>query len=612
MLVLPRRRWLTACCSRTIVCALLTALLTAVAPLAGGAVSAVAGQSAPRPKESQGPSVDAPPDRVLLGGKVFTADSTRPWAEAVAVRGERIVAVGTTAEVARLAGPRTRRIALGGRTVVPGFNDAHDHLPIDPLRQVTVTVDPTPFGDPPLATVLDSVAAAALRSPRGARLVAMVGARVLDDPRTTRALLDSVVPTHPVWLVGLTGGHGGVANTAHLRAAGLLDAPDPTGGWLGRDARGGPTGPVDEYAIFNAYRRLAMAGGLARLRRVVREHGEAGLRLGITTVQDMAGGYDLASACAIARGGGMRARHRVMRFPTTDGPGGRLADWRVAGADTALTPTMHVSGVKWVLDGTNVERLALMRRPYADQPGWYGRANFPFDTLRALLRDALARGEQPILHAIGDSTIALVIAAMRAEAPDSAWRRLRPRIEHGTGLGRDQLAAVRALGIVVVQNPTHLTIPEILTARLGAERLRGLELLRTLVDSGVPLALGSDGPREPGVNVMFATLHPHVPSEALTREQAVAAYTRGSAYAEFAEGEKGTLAPGMLADLAVLSQDLFTVAPDALPATTSVLTLVGGRVLFDAGVLKAAPFHAAPSPPAPRGPARCAAPRPRR
>jgi hypothetical protein len=199
--------------------------------------------------------------------------------------------------------------------------------------------------------------------------------------------------------------------------------------------------------------------------------------------------------------------------------------------------------VKWILDGTPVERLALMRQPYADRPGWHGRANFPFDTLRLLLRDALARGEQPLLHAVGDSTIALVVAAMRAEAPDSAWRRLRPRLEHADALGRDQIAAVKALGIVVVQNPLHLAIPDMVRARWGADRLARLDLLRTLVDSGVPLAIGSDGPFPPGLNLLLATQHPNVPAEALTREQAVAAYTRGSAYAEFAERDKGNARP---------------------------------------------------------------------
>lgn len=541
-----------------------------------------------------------PADVVLTGGKVFTADPARPWAEAVAVRGARIVAVGTTAEVARLAGPRTRRIALGGRVVVPGFDDAHAHVGVNPMPGVEVRVDPSPTPDPALAPLLDSIAAAARRAPAGAWITASVGGRVLDDPRATRATLDSVAPGHRVWVAGWSG-HGAILNTAALRAAGLLDAADPLGGWQSRDAAGAPTGRIDEYALYGAMRRLAAARGDSLLARAMRADGESGVRLGITSVQDMATGYDLATMRAAARRGpASRPRYRVIPFPMTDGAGGWRAEWRVAGADTALAPMVHVSGVKWVVDGTPVERLALMRRPYADRPGWHGRANFPFDTLRALLRDALARRQQPMLHAVGDSAIALVLAAMRAEAPDSAWRRLRPRLEHADGLGRDQLAAVRALGIVVVQNPSHLAIPPVMHARWGSERLATMDLLRTLVDSGVALALGSDGPREPGLNLMFATLHPNVPGEALTREQAVTAYTRGSAYAAHAERQRGTLAPGMLADLAVLSQDVFTVAPDALPATVSLLTMVGGRVLHDA---MPAPSRAAAAQRTPTAPA---------
>lgn len=523
----------------------------------------------------------APPDIVLLGGKVFTAAPDGLWAEAVAIRGDRIIAVGSGAAIERLAGPGTQRIALGGRTVVPGFDDAHAHAGVAGVSGMRVSADASPTPDPTLAAVLDSLGAVARRAPAGTWLSTSVGGRFFDDPRATRAVLDSVAPEHLVWVGGWSG-HGAVLNTAALRATGLLDAPDPLGGWLSRDARGAPTGRIDEYAIYNAERRLAIARGDSLLDRSLRAYGDAGLRLGITTVQDMATQYDLATVrAAVRRGGGMRARHRIIRLPSTDTRGGRLSEWRVAGADTALGPLTHISGVKWILDGTPIERLALLRQPYADRPGWYGRANFSLDTLRALLRDALERREQPMIHAAGDSAIALVITAMRAEAPDSAWRRLRLRLEHADALGRDQLADVKALGMVVVQNPSHLSIPGILTARWGAERLREVDMMRSLVDSGVPLAIGSDGPRQPGLNIMFATVHPAVPSEALSREQAVIAYTRGAAYAAFAERERGTLAPGMLADIAVLSQDIFTVPADALPATTSVLTLVGGRVLHD-------------------------------
>lgn len=186
-----------------------------------------------------------------------------------------------------------------------------------------------------------------------------------------------------------------------------------------------------------------------------------------------------------------------------------------------------------------------------------------------------------MLHAVGDSTIALLITAMRAEAPDSVWRALRPRLEHADALGRDQLADIKSLGIIVVQNPAHLAIPPVMHARWGSARLAKVDLLKSLLDSGVTLAIGSDGPIEPGINIMLATLHPNVPSEALTREQAVIAYTRTAAFAAFAEKERGMIAPGLLADIAVLSQDLFTVPPDKLPATMSILTMLGGQIVHD-------------------------------
>jgi len=156
------------------------------------------------------------PDLILLGGRIFTADARQPWAEALAIRGDRIVAVGPNADVVRLAGPRTRRIPLGGRLVVPGFNDAHDHLGA-PLPGVAFRTSDAPVPDPPLAQVLDSLTLLVGRTPRGTWLRTDVDATILDDPRARRAALDSVAPVHPVWLAAGTG-HGVIVNSAALRA----------------------------------------------------------------------------------------------------------------------------------------------------------------------------------------------------------------------------------------------------------------------------------------------------------------------------------------------------------------------------------------------------------
>jgi predicted amidohydrolase YtcJ len=540
-------------------------------------------------------------DLVLTGGKVFTADPAHPWAQAVAIRGERIVAVGTDAQVRRLAGARTRRVDLGGRVVVPGFNDAHDHYE-GPLRGVRVRIESDPIGGPSLNEVRDSVRAAVARTPAGTWVDVNIGLAVMEDARLAsgaiRTMLDSLAPAHAVHLA-TPWGHGHLLNTAALRALGIAEnAADPVGGHYGRDAAGRLTGSLEEAAAIAGPRRLASARPDAEQGASLLAYAREAGALGITSVQDMATGLDPAATlravrAATAAGGALPIRLRIIRFPLP-APGTRNpAEWDAVARNPA--PHVTVSGKKWILDGTPLERLAAMRRPYADRAGWHGRLNYPPDTLRAILAEALAaRGPTPadrqlMLHAVGDSAARLVFTTMLQLASDSVWRARRVRIEHGDWVSGDLVPLAKRLGVVVVQNPTHFALGDgIVPARYGGPA-PGFQAVRALLDAGVPLAIGSDGPRSPFLNLMLATLHPNNPSQALTREQVVTAYTRGSAYAEFAERDKGTLAPGMLADLAVLSQDVFTVAPAALPATYSVLTLLGGRAVYDANVLPTSP-----------------------
>ena len=154
------------------------------------------------------------------------------------------------------------------------------------------------------------------------------------------------------------------------------------------------------------------------------------------------------------------------------------------------------------------------------------------------------------------------------------------RVEHGDFIG-NYLSDAKRLGVIVVQNPSHFMITDIVRARYGAERLKNFQAFRSLIEAGIPVAIGSDGPINPWLNIMFATMHPTNPKEAITVEQALIAYTRGSARAEFEEHEKGTIAVGALADLAVLSQDIFKVLPPDLPKTESVLTIIDGRVVYE-------------------------------
>jgi predicted amidohydrolase YtcJ len=441
---------------------------------------------------------------------------------------------------------------------------------------VTFATSDSPTPDVRIGVILDSLASIVKRTPSGTWIATQVGEMVLGDPAARRAALDRVAPRHPVLLRGWSG-HGAVLNSAAIVAAKVDTVRDPEGGWIERDASGRATGRIDEYVLFNMGRRRSIARGPSAAIAAMRAYDAEAAAFGITSVQNMVTGLTPSIVAEIARSNAMRLRHRVIPFEMTR-VGSRETTWRGVRGDNALTT---VSGAKTILDGTPIERLALMRAPYADRAGWYGRANWPLDTIVVLLREAIENKQQPMFHAVGDSTIALVFAAMHRVAPDSTWRRVRLRLEHADNLMPDQFAEAKRLGIVVVQNPTHLAV-QLAGTRWSADRAARSQMLRDIVAAGIPLAIGSDGPANPYLNVMLAAINPGNPPQALTREQAVVAYTRVSAYAENAEREKGTLAAGKLADLAVLSQDIFTIPLQALPGTTSVLTLVGGKVTHDA------------------------------
>ena len=514
-------------------------------------------------------------DFVFTGGRVFTGDSTNAWAQAIAIAGDRIVAVGTDSAITALAGPRTQRIALAGRLVIPGFNDAHAHVGAG-LGGVTFhsVVGATP--DPAIATVLAALKSAAKKAARNAWLVTDVGDRVLSDPKARRALIDSVVSNRPVMLRSWTG-HGAVLNTAALHATGLDTAADIEGGWQERDAARKPTGRVDGYALYAVQRAIEVGRGQNPTTAGFRAYDLLSASLGITSSQIMATNFSPSMISHIEQMGALRSRQRVVPFEIP-GAGRRESLWVGAKPSNMLTT---ISGAKWILDGTPIERLAFMRAPYADRANWRGHLNFPAETIAVLLREALAHKQQPIFHAVGDSTIATLFAVMHKVAADSTWQRVRVRLEHADALTPDLFADAKALGVVVVQNPTHLVDPDLIK-RWDVERLSRTEQLRGIVEAGIPLAIGSDGEPNPFINIMLAASHPLNVTQALTREQAVKAYTSGSAYAENTERDKGLIKVGYLADIAVLSQNIFTVPLNTLPATTSVFTMVGGRVTLEA------------------------------
>jgi predicted amidohydrolase YtcJ len=416
--------------------------------------------------------------------------------------------------------------------------------------------------DPSPAQVLDSLRVLAARTPRGSWLRTQIGLRVLNDTSINRATLDLVAPDHPVMLHGWWG-HGTLLNSAALMALGIRDGvADPFGGWYSRTADGRFTGRLDEYAGWDAQRRLSATRPEAALVASLRVFADSSLRMGVTSVQNMAGFLAPGLTARLFRQAQLPLRVRIVRWSIPTAAGMNEVEWDTVA--TRVASRVVVDGRKWVPEGTPIEQLALRRAAYPGRPGWYGRLNFPVDTLRAILASALPPGAPQLhLHVVGDSTAEIVLDLMESLASDSVWRLRRVRFEHGNPIVGPQIARAARLGIVIAQP-------------------RGAAPYRSWRAAGIPVAYGSDMLRNPFVHMVAVVTGAGRADEAISREEAVRMYTHGSAFAERSEHEKGTLRAGLLADVAVLSQDIFTVPAEALPATRSVFTIIGGTVLYDA------------------------------
>ncbi len=524
------------------------------------------------------PASDPGPDYVLYDGNVFTSNPGQPYVEALAVKGQRISAIGSTGKILATAGAATRKIDLRGRVVVPGFNDAHYHLFLkDPGLDM-----PFRSMEPAWEEVKAKLAVAITQAPKGSFIFGEVGATVLDNPQARREALDQLAPQHAVVLRGWTG-HFYILNSMALSRLDIHeDVANPVGGkWERSPTDSRLSGAAFEYAAFQIHRRLSELVSRPDAIKTTRDFADKAVRLGITTVQHMSMPLAPARLVDLFESAGTPIRSRVMRFLLTDKNGRKTAE----GAELPHhpSPLITVSGTKYILDGTPIEHSCALRQPYADRPSTSGWMDFTRRDMEAMLRESLQSKDPLIVHVVGDRTTETFLDAMEATGGKQVWAKRRVRIEHGDGLAADLLERARELGVIVVENPTHFSgeLGRIMIQRLGAKRAAKRLLQRSILQAGIPLAIGSDGPFNPYLNIMRAAAYTQHPSEAITREQAVVAYTLTSAYAEFAEKAKGSLEPGKLADLAVLSQDIFTVPAADLPNTESVLTMVGGKIVYE-------------------------------
>jgi predicted amidohydrolase YtcJ len=506
------------------------------------------------------------PDLILINGRVFTGVPNQPLTEALAITGQRISATGASNSISRIAGATTQVIDLQGWLVIPGINDAHIHFFPEFIGK---KLD---FGsnNPRCEEVLGAIKAALTSARPGEVITGVFGPSVLFSRDCSPAQLDAIAPANPVLLRTFTP-HAAMMNRAMARYLGIDEkAPRVMGGFFGKNMRSAHwDGVVHEYAAIELYARLVdhtkETAGLSGML-------EAATHWGITSIQLMSAPTDPEHLVTLLAATGSPIRVRVIPFVYTTTAGRRRPEYPAV--PTKIADRVRVDGVKWLLDGTPFEHSAAMSKPYPDDPAWSGAINFADSEIRGILEGSRNASAQLIVHAIGDRTTKTFLNLIEQTGGAGTWGAKRVRIEHGNGIAPDLFAQVRNLGVVVVVNPTHASLagqPD-----------------RTMLAAGIPLAIGSDAEgRTPGMNPFLNIMLISKPAADrgpvnLTREEAIAAYTGTAAYAEFAERQKGTLEVGKLADIAVLSQDILNCPLADLPKTQSILTIVGGKVVYRA------------------------------
>lgn len=501
-------------------------------------------------------------DIILTNGKIFTSNPSQLYVQALAIKNNKILAVGTNHEIEKLASGKTKKIDLKGKTVVPGFNDAHDHLGwYIPVEHSYITEFSVP--GPTKEAMIDSLMRLVKNASPNQWILGTIGLTVFNDTTIRRRLLDSIAPNNPL-VLQIMWGHGMILNSKALKEVGISDtAADPLSGWYER--RGGTryiTGVLFEGTQFPVWEAMTISAP-ANLIKALRAHAAEELTLGITTVQNMSGSMQGKAARRFFAEANLPVRTRIIAMPGATEYGRSLDEWTYN--KTQVAPYTYISGIKYIIDGTSLEETSLRTKPYRNKKDWYGRLDYPADTIRQILKEALTSERQLMMHIAGDSATNIVLELMKEMASNDQWKKKRVRIEHGTGVQTEKAAKdVKDMGIIIVHTPQYgMASP-----------------LHNWLGMGIPLAIGPDAVINPFLNIMIMTTRQTDPKENLTREQAVIAYTKGSAFAEFSEKNKGTLAKGMLADIAVLSHDIFTIPPQELPATKSVMTIIDGKIKY--------------------------------
>ena len=532
-----------------------------------------------------------PADLIIVNATVHTMDSNQPKAEAVATLGNRVAAVGLTEEVRQLAGKKTRVIDAGGRLVLPGFNDAHVHFLMGGFQLANVDLrdakSPQEFAE--------RIQKFAEKVPAGQWIVGgeWDHERWPGAPMPAKELIDAVTPNHPVFVSRLDG-HMALANSLALKMAGVTrETKDVSAGFIVRDAKGEPTGLLKDAAM-SSVEKIIPNNTFEEKLGSARAATDYAASLGVTSVQDMSTGADVAVYQALMDCGELKTRIYGMT---------PLSRWeRLGNAGIRAhfgNDMLRIGGMKAFSDGSLGSLTALLFEPYSDEPGNHGLPGpdmFPEGIMLKRALEADRAGLQLITHAIGDRANRQILDVYKEIAEKNGPRDRRCRIEHAQHLRPSEIPRFGAEHIIPSMQPYHaIDDGRWCEGRIGKERSKTTYAFRSLLDAGATLAFGSDwtvAPLDPMTGIYAAVTrrttdgkNPDgwIPGQKLTVEETVRAYTVGSAFAEFTEKSKGTLTPGKLADLVMLDKDIFNIDPAEILDTRVRLTIMDGRVVFEAG-----------------------------
>ena len=539
--------------------------------------------------------VPEPADIVLRNARVYTANDRSPRAEAVAIKGDKIVFVGRNNDAAKLAGPNTRVVDLKGAAVFPGFTDSHVHLAGIGEREMTLNLEGTTSLDDFLAKVKARVDQA--RPNQWVTGRGWIETFWKPPVFPTRQDLDKIAPSNPV-ILKRADGHASIANSVALRLANVTrTTPAPSGGAINKDADGEPTGMLIDRAQ-GLVERLVPAASEDEREQQLLKGVERELSLGWTQVHDMHGSWaEVDRMRRLFQAGKIKLRiYKTLSGPSADADR-LMAQGAVMGE---FGNRLTVRGIKVVMDGALGSRGAALLAPYTDDARTMGLITTDTVALKTMLVSALRNGIQVETHAIGDRgnrlTLDLYERALQ-EVPESqrAVKEPRWRDEHSQIINPDDIPRFKKLGIIASMQPSHaIGDLHFAPARLGMQRLNGAYAWQSLMKLGVPIAGGSDAPVERGeplIEFYAAVARKDLqgrsgdgwhPEEKATREQALKMFTAWAAFAAFEEAVRGTIEVGKLADLTVFDKDLMTVPEADILKAKNLMTIVNGEIVYAA------------------------------